>query len=171
MSTADQFKRQFKRLARSLGIVAIFTTVGPIVAAAVFCAFVLVVGVSVLDLMLEFVDLQALRPWLSIAIYLLAFFCVVAAIPASIVAGAAFAVSSVYWGMNSLLTALVIAGCMVIGVVMLGFVVSPSESSPLLLPSVAGLRQAGFLALFLTIPAEIAASLCWLCSRPLHRPV
>jgi hypothetical protein len=100
----------FKRLARSLGIIATFTIVGPIVVTTV-----------------------------------------------------------VYCGMNSLWAALVIVGIMVIGVVALSLFVSPSESSPLVLPSVDGLRQGAFLALFLSIPAAIAASLCWLLSRPLHR--
>ena len=62
-----------------------------------------------------------------------------------------------------------IATGIVLGVVALGFFMSPSESSPLLLPSVKGLRRGAVLALFLSVPAAIAAYLCWLFSRLLHR--
>ncbi len=158
-----------KRLARSLGIVVIFAIVGPLAATAVFGLFILLVGVPLLQIMLELIDLGALSAWLSVAVFLLVFFALAAAVTPSVVAGLAFAIASVYCGMNSLWVALAIVGTLVLGVVALGFFVSPSESSPLLLPSVKGLRQGAFLALFLSIPAAIAASLCWLFSRPLHR--
>ena len=58
---------------------------------------------------------------------------------------------------------------MVLGVVVAGFFVSPSENSALFLPSAQGLHQGFWLAVFLSVPAAIAASLCWLCSRSLHR--
>jgi hypothetical protein len=157
-----------RRLARSLGIVIIFTIVGPLAATAVFGLFILVVGVPLLQIMLELVDLGALSAWLSVAVFLLVFFALAAAVAPAVLAGLIFAIASVYGGMNSLWVALAIVGTLVLGVVALGFFVSPSESSPLLLPSVKGLRQGAFLALFLSIPAAIAASLCWLFSRPLH---
>ncbi len=158
-----------QRLARSLGIIAVFTIVGPLAATAVFGFFILLLGVPMLQIMLELVELQTLQAWLSVAVFLLVFFALVAAITPAIIAGIAFAIVSVYFGMNSLWVALAIAGSMVLGVVALGFFLSPSESSPLLLPGVAGLRQGAFLALFLSIPAAVAATLCWLFSRPLHR--
>lgn len=158
-----------KRVARGLGIIVIFTIVGPLVATAVFGVFILLVGVPMLQLMLEIVDLGALSAWLSVAVFLLVFFALAAAVMPAAIAGLAFAIASVYCGMNSLWVALAIMGTLVLGVVALGFFVSPSESSPLLLPSVRGLRQGAFLALFLSIPAAIAVSLCWLFSRPLHR--
>lgn len=158
-----------RRLARSLVIVVIFSIVGPLAVTAGFGFFVLLIGIPTLQTMLELVELQTLRAWLPVAVFLLIFFAfAVAAIP-SVIAGLGFAIASVYCGMNSLWVALAIVGTMVLGVVALGFFVSPSESSPLLLPSVKGLRQAVFLALFLSIPAAIAACLCWLFSRPLHR--
>ena len=160
---------EIKRVARSLGIVVIFTIVGPLAVTAVFGLFVLTIGIPMLQIMLEFVELQTLRGWLSIAVFLLIFFALAAAAIPSLLAGLAFAIASVYGGMNSLWMALVIVGLMVFGVVALGFFISPSESSPLLLPGVKGLRQGAFLALFLSIPAAIAACLCWLFSRPLHR--
>ena len=160
---------EFKRLARSLGIVVIFTIVGPLAATAVFGLFVLLVGVPMLQIMLGLVELETVRAWLSVAVFLLVFFALAAAAIPSVIAGLAFAIASVYCGKNSLWVALAIVGTLMIGVVAFGFFVSPSESSPLLLPSVKGLRQGAFLALFLSIPAAIAVSLCWLFSRPLHR--
>jgi hypothetical protein len=157
------------RFARSLGIVAIFTMVGPLVVAAVFGFFVLAIGIQVVQLMLEFFELEALRPWLSIAFSLLLFFGLVAAVPGAAVAGVTFAVAAIYLGMNSLWTALVVAAIMVAGIVILGFFFSPSESSAFFLPSLQGMRQGFWLALFLFVPAAIAASLCWIFSRPLHR--
>jgi hypothetical protein len=157
------------RVARSLGIVAIFAVVGPIVVATVFGLFVLAIGIQLVQLMLEFFELEALRPWLSIAFSLLLFFAVVAAIPASAVAGVTFAVAAVYLGMNSLRAALVVAGIMAAGVVIIGFLFSPSENSALFVPNLQGIRQGFWLTLFLFVPAAIAASLCWIFSRPLHR--
>jgi hypothetical protein len=160
---------RLKRVSRFFGIIAIFATVGPLAVTAVFSLFLLVVGLPLLGLMLEFFELESLRGWLSIAVFLLIFFSLFAAVTPSIFAGLAFAIASVYGGMNSLWVALAIVGCMVVFVVALGFFVSPSESSPMLVPSVKGLRQGAALALFLSVPAALAATLCWLFSRPLHR--
>ena len=153
---------ELKRIGRSIGIMAIFTIVGPLIVTALFGVLLLTIGIPILELILEFVQLEALRPWLSIAAVLLVFFALVATVPPSLLAGFAFALLAVYAGMNSLWTALVIVAIMVLGVVILGSFASPSENSPLLLPSVQGLRQGAWLALFLVVPAAIAASLCWL---------
>jgi len=163
------FGYEFGRLARSMGVVVIFTMVGPLAVAALFGIFVLVIGIEMVQLMLEFFELEALRAWLSIAFTLLLFFALVAAVPASAIAGVTFAVAAIYFGMNSLWTALAVAGLMTAGVVILGFFVSPSENSALFLPSLQGMRQGFWLALFLFVPAAIAASVCWMFSRPLHR--
>jgi hypothetical protein len=160
---------RLKQIARCCGIVAIFATVGPLAATAVLALVLLVVGVPVLQLLLEFFDLSALREWLSITAMLLTFFLLVATVPPSIVTGIGFAIASVYGGLNSVWAACIIAAFVVMGVVALGFFVTPSESSPLLLPSVKGFSQAVALALFLCVPAAFAAILSWLLSRPLHR--
>jgi len=160
---------EFGRFARSLGIVLTFAIVGPLVMTVLFTTFLFALGVQMLQIMLTFFELDALRPWLSIALFLLVFFTFVATIPASAAAGMIFAITAVYGGVNSLWTAIIVVGIMVVGVVTLGFFVSPSENSPLFVPSVQGLRQGFWLALFLFVPAAIAASFCWLFSRPLHR--
>jgi hypothetical protein len=160
---------EFERLARSFGIVVIFALAGPLIIATLFVLFISIIGVQLVQLMLEFVQLETLRPWLSIAFFLLVFFAIVAAVPASALAGLFFAIAAIYLGWNSLRTALVVVAIMVTGVVILGSFTTTSENSPLFLPSVQGLRQGFWLALFLFVPAAIAASLCWLFTRPLHR--
>jgi hypothetical protein len=161
---------ELKRFARAIGIMAIFTIVGPLILTALVGIFFSVLGLPVLSLLLEFTELEVLRPWLQIALVLLFFFAFVATIVPSFMAGFAFALFAVYAGLNTLWTALGVAAALVIGVVVLGFFGAPSdEAGPLLLPSVQGVRQAAWLALFLMVPSAIAASVCWLVSRPLHR--
>jgi hypothetical protein len=160
---------EIRRLARGLGIVAIFSFVGPLAVTAVFACLVLVVGIPILDTLLQIVELKMLQNWLSAAVFLLIFFAFASAMIPSILAGVVFAIVSVYCGLTSVWAALMIAGVLVLGIIVLGFFVSPSESSPLLLPGVKGVQQGAFLALFLSIPAAIAAYLSWFFSRPLHR--
>jgi hypothetical protein len=160
---------ELARFGRSLGIVAVFTVLGPLVIASIFAIVVLVLGLSFLQLVLSLVSLEVLRPWLSIAGVLLLVFTLVAAVPPAFAAGLAFAVASVYFGANALRVALLVAAIASIGIVVMGFLVSVSEAAPVLLPNVQGVVQACALAVFLTIPALTAASLCWFVSRPLHR--
>ena len=157
------------RLGRSLGIVAIFSIAGPLIVTALFVLVIVTLGTAFLQLILAVIELETLRPWLSIAMFLLVFFALVATVVPAAIAGLFFAIAAVYFGRNSLWTAFIVVGIMVLGVVIVGFFASPSEDSALLVPSVQGLRQGFWLALFLSIPAAIAASLCWLFSRPLHR--
>jgi hypothetical protein len=160
---------EIKRAGRSLGIVAVFTILGPIVVAAFLLLVVLVAGVPLLQLILLMADLETLRPWLSIAVFLLVMFSLVAAVPPAFITGLAFAVASVYFGANSIWIAVAAAALVGIGMVAVGFFVSPPESSALLVPSVQGLRQGLALSVFLVVPAALAASLCWLATRKLHR--
>jgi hypothetical protein len=76
---------EFARVGRSLGILLVFAIVGPLVVTAVVAFFFLLIGVPMLQLMLIFFDLEALRPWLSIAAFLLFMFILVAAAPPSVV--------------------------------------------------------------------------------------
>ena len=157
------------RVARSTGIVAIFAMVGPLIITTLFGAFILALGLEMLRLMLSFFGLESFGPLLKIAFFILLFLAFVATVPASALAGFFFAIAALYFGKASLWAVLIVTAAMAAGVVLLGFFVSPSENSPLFLPSVEGLRQGLALTLFLFIPGAIAASLCWLISRPLHR--
>jgi hypothetical protein len=160
---------EIKRLARCLGIVAIFSFIGPLAVTSVFVCIALLIGVPLLDTVLQIVELHTIQSSLSVTLFLLIFFAFASAMTPSILAGVFFAITSVYCGLTSVWAALVIATTLVLGIVGLGFFVSPSESSPLLLPGVKGAQQGAFLALFLSIPAAIAAYLSWFFSRPLHR--
>jgi hypothetical protein len=160
---------ELKRVGRSLGIVAVFTVLGPLVVGAMLLLVVLAVGVPILQLLLTIIDLEALRPWLSIAAFLLVMIGLVVAVPPACLTGFAFAVAAVYFGANSVWVAIAAAALVGIGIVVMGFFVSPSDSSALMVPSPQGLRQAVVLSLVLTFPAAAAASLCWLASRALHR--
>ena len=157
------------RVMRSVGIVAIFAVIAPLIITALFGAFILALGLELVRLLLSLFGLESFGPLLRIAFVVLLFFAFAATVPASMLAGICFAIAALYFGRNSLWAALIVTGAMAAGVVLLGFFVSPSENSPLFLPSVDGLRQGVSLALFLFIPGAIAASLCWLISRPLHR--
>jgi len=157
------------RLARSHGIVAIFSFVGPLAVTMVFACIVVAVGVPLLDTLLQIFELRILQNWLSAAVFLLMFLAFASALIPSIATGLLFALASVYCGLTSVWAALATAAAVVVGVIALGFLVSPSEPSPLLLPGVKGVQQGAFLALFLSIPAAFAAYLSWFFSRPLHR--
>jgi hypothetical protein len=155
------------RLARTIGIVAVFTLVGPVLLAAMFALSIVILAAPILDLLFFWIDWRALRP---IALFLLVFFALVATVPASFAVGLAFAVASVYFGARALSVALLIVALAAAGLVALGSFMPPSESSPLILPGVRDLSQGAALWLFLTVPGAIAAAICWLMSRPLHRP-
>ncbi len=101
---------ELRRFARGLGIVAIFTVIGPLVITAIFMTFMLTLGIQMVQLMLAFVELEALRPWLKIGVVLLFFFALIATIPSSAIAGLLFAIAAVYFGLNSLWTALGVVG-------------------------------------------------------------
>ena len=160
---------ELKRVGRSLGIVAVFSILGPIAVAAFFMLVVLVVGIPLLQLMLTMVDLEALRPWLSIAAFLLIVFSLAAAVPPAAITGIAFAVTSVYFRRNAVWVAVLIAALVSLGIVVMGFFVPSADSTTLLVPSVRGAGQALALSVFLAVPAIVAASLCWLVTRRLHR--
>jgi hypothetical protein len=161
---------ELRRFGRALGITAIFTIVGPLVISAIVGIIMSLLGLPILYLLLSLMELEVLQPWLHIALVLLFFLAFIATIVPAFAAGVAFALFAVYAEMNTLWTALGIIVALVIGVVILGFFGAPSDQAgPLLLPSVQGVRQAAWLALFMIVPSAIAAAVCWLVSRPLHR--
>ena len=61
------------RFARLIGIVLIFSVVGPLAIAALMSLIVVVFGAALLQMLLVLVDLDALRAMVSIAVWLLAF--------------------------------------------------------------------------------------------------
>ena len=57
-----------RRLGRLIGIILIFSVVGPLAFAALTSLIVVAFGAALLQLLLAFVDLSALRPTFSIAV-------------------------------------------------------------------------------------------------------
>ena len=106
-----------RRLGRLIGIILIFSVVGPLAFAALTSLIVVAFGAALLQLLLAFVDLSALRPTFSIAVGLLAFLAVMASIPPSAVTGLIFASSAVYVGIGAIWMAWLAAAVAIAGVV------------------------------------------------------
>lgn len=167
---APSVKREsFKRAAKFLGIVAVFTVVGPLTIAAIVSLLVIVLGAPLLQLLLAVADLDALRTVASFAAWLLAAVAILASFLPSVATGTIFAWSAIYADLNAIWMAWLAAGIAVAGFVAFGMFVHPSESSALILPSVQSPSQAFSLFTMLAVLAFLAASFCWWLARPLHR--
>jgi len=158
-----------RRLGRLIGIILIFSVVGPLAIATLTSLIVVAFGAALLQLLLAFVDLGALHQAFSIAVWLLAFFAVVASIPPSVVTGLIFALSAVYAGIGAIWMAWLAAAVAIAGVVTGGVFFIPPESSAVILPSVGSARQALPLFVMLAALAVVPTSLCWWLAKPLHR--
>ncbi len=158
-----------RRLGRLIGIILIFSVVGPLAFAALTSLIVVAFGAALLQLLLVFVDLSALRSVISIAVWLLAFLAVMASIPPSAVAGIIFASAAVYGGIGAIWMAWLAAAVAIAGVVTGGMFFIPSESSAVILPSVGSASQAPALFAMLAALAVVPTSLCWWLAKPLHR--
>ena len=158
-----------RRLGRLIGIILIFSVVGPLAFAALTSLIVVAFGAALLQLLLAFVDLSALRPVISIAVWLLAFLAVMASIPPSAVTGLIFASAAVYAGIGAIWMAWLAAAVAIAGVVTGGMFFIPSESSAVILPSVGSASQALPLFAMLAALAVVPTSLCWWLAKPLHR--
>ncbi len=158
-----------RRLGRLIGIVLIFSVVGPLAFAALTSLIVVAFGAALLQLLLAFVDLDALRPAISVAVGLLAFLAVLASIPPSAVTGIIFASVAVYTGMGAIWMAWIAAAVAIVGMVASGMFFIPSESSAVILPSVRSADQALALFVMLAALAVVPTSLCWWLAKPLHR--
>jgi len=158
-----------RRFGRVIGIVAVFAMVGPLALAALVSLIVVALGTPLLQLLLSVVDLDPLRGIIAIALWLLAFVAVVATLLPATAAGLIFALAAVYRGDSAIWMAWIATALVVAAVVTLGLVVQPSETSPVMLPSVHSLQQALSLSGLLAALAIGPASLCWWLAKPLHR--
>ncbi len=159
----------FGRFTRAIGIVLIFSVVGPLTIAALIALIVVGFGVALLQALLVFIELESLRTMISVAVWLLAMVTVLASLLPSAAAGLIFALAAVYAGTNMIWIAWVAAAIAIAGFVTLGIFVIPSESSAVILPSVRSARQALSLSAMLAVLAIIPTSLCWWLAKPLHR--
>ena len=159
----------FRRLGRAIGIVVIFSIVGPLAFAALILLIVAGFGAPLLRISLALVNLDGLSTVISVALWLLVRASLLASFPPSAVAGCVFAVVAVYAGVNAVWMAWLTVALAIIGVIALGFFVIPDESSAVILPSA---RSAGeTLSLFgvLAVLAVLPTTLCWWLTKPLHR--
>ena len=159
----------FRRFARAIGIVLIFSVVGPLAIAALISLVMVVFGAALLQIFLMLVDFDALRTMVSAAVWLLVFVTALAALLPSAAAGLIFALAAVYGGINMIWMAWIAAAIAIAGFVAFGIFVVPSESSAVFLPDVRSVRQALTLSAMLALLAVIPTSLCWWLAKPLHR--
>lgn len=157
----------FRRLSCVVGIVVVFSVVGPLTTAALVSVVVTALGAAMLQMFFVLLDLEALRALASIAILLLAIATVLASFLPAVVAGLIFAFAAVYADVNMIWMAWLAAS----GFVALGMFVVPSETSAVIVPSVRSVPEALKLSAMLAIVAVIPASLCWWLAKPLHRVI
>jgi hypothetical protein len=158
-----------RRFARAIGIVLIFSIVGPLAIAALISLIVVAFGAALLQIFLSLLELDALRTMISVAVGLLAFVTVLASLLPSVAAGLIFALAAVYGEINTIWMAWFAAAVAIAGFVVFGMFVVPSESSAVILPDVRSAQQALMLSAVLAVLAIIPASLCWWLAKPLHR--
>lgn len=157
------------RFARTIGIVLIFSVAGPLTMAALISLIAVALGAALLQMFLALLELEALRTMVSVAVVLLALATTLAAFLPSVAAGLVFALVAVYGGVNMIWMAWLAAAIAVVGFVVFGTFVVPSESSALILPDVRSVQQALKLSAVLAVLTIIPASLCWWLAKPLHR--
>jgi hypothetical protein len=156
-------------VARLIGIVMIFSIVGPAALATLISLIMVAFGAALLQLVLIFVGPETLRPAMVVAVGLLAFVAALASFLPSVVAGLIFASVAVYAGMNTVWMAWAAAAVAIVGFIALGFFIIPTESSAVILPSVDSPRQAAALFAMLSGLAILPTTLCWWLAKPLHR--
>ena len=157
------------RLARMIGIVAIFSILGPLAFSALTLLIVAVFGAPLVELMLAFVNLEALRSIISLAMWLVAVASALAAFPPSALTGLIFALAAVGAGINAFWTAWLAAAVAVAGIIVLGLYIVPQDASAVILPRSQTAGQALALFVTLTVLAIPPVTLCWWLAKPLSR--
>jgi hypothetical protein len=159
----------FRRLGRAIGIVLIFSVVGPLAFATLILLIVAGFGAPLLQIALASFDLGGLSTIVSVALWLLVMATLLASFPPSAVAGCIFAVAAVYAGINAVWMAWLAVALAIIGVIMLGIFIIPDESSAVILPSARSASETLSLFAVLAILAVLPTTLCWWLTKPLHR--
>jgi hypothetical protein len=159
----------FRRLGRAIGIVLIFSVVGPLAFATLILLIVAGFGAPLLQIALASFDLGGLSTIVSVALWLLVMATLLASFPPSAVAGCIFAVVAVYAGVNAVWMAWLAVALAIIGVIMLGIFMIPDESSAVILPSARSASETLSLFAVLAVLAVLPTTLCWWLTKPLHR--
>jgi hypothetical protein len=169
VSLAASLGAAIRRFARAIGIILIFSVVGPLTFATLVLLMVVGCGAPLLQLLLAFVDHGTLFTTASVAGWLLTIAMLMGSFPPYVVAGSIFAPVAVYAGMNALWMAWLAVAVAIIGVLVLGSLAIPHESSVIILPNIQSARQA--LASFAVLAALAIppTTLCWLLAQPLSR--
>jgi len=159
----------FGRIGRWTGMVLIFAIVGPLAFATLIVLIVAGFGAPLLRIALALVDLGAMSTVISVALWLLVVASLLASFPPSVVAGCVFASVAVYAGMNSVWMAWLAMAVAIIGVIVLGALFIPDESSAVILPSARSVSETLALFAVLAVLASLPTLLCWWLAKPLHR--
>jgi hypothetical protein len=159
----------FRRLGRVIGIVLIFSVMGPLAFASLILVIVVGFGAPLLQILLALVALDGLRTVLSVALWLLVVATLLASFPPSVMAGLIFATVAVYRGVNAIWMAWLAVAVAIAGVIVLGIFIIPDESSAIILPSARSASQTLWLFAVLGVLAALPTLLCWWLAKPLHR--
>jgi hypothetical protein len=159
----------FRRLGRLIGIVLIFSIVGPLAFATLILLIVAGFGAPLLQISLALVNLEGLSTVISVALWLLVMATLLASFPPSAMAGCIFAVVAVYAGFNTVWMAWPAVALAIIGVIVLGLFIIPDESSAVILPSARSAGESLSLFAVLAVLAILPTTLCWWLAKPLHR--
>ena len=159
----------FRSLGRVIGIVLIFSIVGPLAFATLILLIVAGFSAPLLQIALDLVNLGALGTVVSVALWLLVVATWLASFPPSVVAGCIFAMVAVYAGVNAVWMAWLAVALAIIGVIVLGIFIIPDESSAVILPSARSAAETLSLFAVLAVLAIVPTTLCWWLAKPLHR--
>jgi hypothetical protein len=154
---------------RAIGIVLIFSIVGPLAFATLILLIVAGFGAPLLQIILAFANAGALSTVVSVALWLLVIATLLASFPPSVVAGCIFALVAVYAGVNAVWMAWLAVALAIIGVIALGVFFIPDESSAVILPSARSAGETLSLFAVLAVLAIVPTTLCWWLAKPLHR--
>jgi len=169
MSLAASLGAVIRRLAQVVGIILIFSVVGPLTFATLVLLLVVGFGAPLLQLLLAFVVHGALFTTAAVAGWLLTIAMLMGSLPPYIVAGGIFASVAVYAGMNALWTAWLAVAVGIIGVLVLGSIAIPHGWSFIIVPNIQSARQALASFAVLATLAILPTTVCWRLAQPLSR--
>jgi hypothetical protein len=159
----------FRGFGRMIGIVLIFSIVGPLAFATLILLIVAGFSAPLLQMSLDLVNLGALGTVVSVALWLLVVATWLASFPPSVVAGCIFALVAVYAGINAVWMAWLAVAVAIIGVIVLGIFIIPDQSSAVILPGVRSASETLSLFAVLAVLAMLPTTLSWWLAKPLHR--
>jgi hypothetical protein len=158
-------------LARVVGIIMIFSVVGPLAFTAVVLLILGGPSGALLQFFLSFIDPSAKPTVVSVAGWVFGVATMLASFPPSALAGIIFALAAVYAGTNALWVAWLAVAVAIIGVLVVGAFIIPDESSAVILPNVRSVGQALQQFAVLAAVAIVPTTLCWWLAKPLSRAI